>query len=76
MEAATGGLVDAGAPLGAIALTLARRIDVAAVSGESGSSVAALTRELRATLDAAGTVRAADPVDELQSRREARLRAG
>jgi hypothetical protein len=63
--------------LAAVALALAGRIDVAVARGESGSSLAALSREFRATLRAlagAGPV-AADPLDQLRACRAARLRA-
>lgn len=42
---------------------------------ESGSSLASLSKELRAVMDAAleGVAKAADPVDELRRRREAKL---
>jgi hypothetical protein len=58
-------------PHGQAALVLAQRIE----SGhEHGSAVAALTRELRSTLEAAleGVRPAADAVDELRLRREHR----
>jgi hypothetical protein len=60
-----------GSPLGAVALTLAARLD----KGEDpGSAVAAMAKELRATM--AELARApgamADPVDELRRRREQR----
>jgi len=54
--------------LGRSAVALARRIDEStAVMG-----FAALTKELRSTMDAAlaSVARAADPVDELRARRE------
>ena len=56
---------------GAAALALAARIDAQA---ESGASVAALVKQLHATMaEATKDVRvAADPLDELQARREAR----
>ena len=60
-----------GSPMGQAALVLAARIE----SGhEHGSAVAALTRELRSTLEAAldGVRPAADAVDELRLRREQR----
>jgi len=56
--------------LGALALVLATRIDGStAVMG-----FAALAKELRVTMDAAlaGVTVAADPVDELRSRRDAK----
>jgi hypothetical protein len=58
--------------LGQQALRLAEQICV-----ETGSSLAALNRELRATMAEAldGVPAAADPLDELKARREAR-RAG
>lgn len=59
-------------PLGAIALALAARVDVAV----SESGAATLAKELRATLVAAldGKVTVADPLDELRKRRERRER--
>ncbi len=62
--------------LTAAALVLAGRIDRAASSPESGSSLAAMVRELRATVAEAtrGRVPAIDPVDELRAKRERRLR--
>lgn len=61
-------------PVGRIALSLAGRLDRSLV--DTGSSYAAIARELRATLDAAlaGAVETADSVDELRARREARQR--
>jgi len=59
-----------GTYLGALALVLAARIDGStAVMG-----FAALAKELRVTMDAAlaGVMVAADPVDELRSRRDAK----
>ena len=55
--------------LGQAAIALARRVDA---GHESGSSVAALVRELRVTLEAAldGAARADDVVDELRRKRE------
>ena len=55
--------------LGQAALALARRVDA---GHESGSSVAALVRELRVTMEAAldGAARADDVVDELRRKRE------
>jgi gamma-glutamyl phosphate reductase len=54
--------------LGAAALALAERID----SSTAVMGFAALVKELRSTMDAAlaGVVVAADPVDELRSRRD------
>lgn len=61
-------------PLGQAALRLAARIDGS--SSDSGSSLAAMVRELAKTLTQAmaGSGMAGDPVDELKSRREARQR--
>lgn len=58
--------------LGQAALALARRIDGSAF--DSGSSLAALTREWRMTLAAAveGVPLAASPLDELKAKRDAR----
>lgn len=57
------------------ALLLARRLDHAVGSAESGSSVAALNRELMSVLDRAAAAQAtADTVDELTERRKARQR--
>ena len=54
--------------LGASALALAERID----SSTAVMGFAALVKELRSTMEAAlaGVVVAADPVDELRSRRD------
>jgi hypothetical protein len=61
--------------LGRAALGLAQRIDASVV--DTGSSYAALQRELRATLEVlAGQLQPASAVDELRARREARLRGG
>lgn len=53
---------------GAVALTLARRIDHASAA-ETGSAFAALTKELRAAMTAAmaGAEQAADGIDELRA---------
>lgn len=61
---------------GQSALALARRID--ASSGETGSGVAALVREHRAVLAEAlkDAETAADPIDELRTRRERKLASG
>jgi hypothetical protein len=63
-----------GSALGQAALALARRLDES--SADTGSSVASMVKELRATITEA--VRsgqgAADPVDELRERRSKRLR--
>ena len=57
---------------GQLALLLARRIGAPI---QSGSSTAALSRELRAVMDDAltGATKAADPVGELAVRRERKL---
>lgn len=63
--------------VGARALKLAERLD-AAPPDEPGSALAALSKELRATMveaRASGSV-AADPVDELAARRRERLASG
>lgn len=73
VEASTRARVDVSSPLGAVAVVLARRVDRAGLT-EPGSSVAALTRELRAVLAEVGAPPAGDRVDELQAKREARLR--
>jgi hypothetical protein len=59
--------------VGQAALALARRID--ASHGETGSALAALVREHRATLAEAvkDAEVAADPLDELRGRRERKL---
>lgn len=61
-------------PKGRIALSLAARLDRSLV--DTGSSYAAVARELSATLDAvlAGAPTAADQVDELRARREERIK--
>lgn len=58
-------------PLGQLALRLALRVDV---GEESGSAMAALSKELRATLAAAtaNATTSGDLVDELRARREAK----
>lgn len=60
-------------PSGQVALALARRIDKAA---DSGSSLAALARQLSETMTEAlvGVVLEPDKVDELRARRDAKLR--
>jgi hypothetical protein len=62
--------------VGQAALVLARRIDHAA--SETGSALASLVREHRATLaEALADVQsAADPLDELRTRRERKLAGG
>lgn len=64
----------AGTAAGAVVLVLARRLDDS--YAETGSSVSALSRELRAALAAAmsGTAPAADPLDELRKRRQRKHR--
>jgi hypothetical protein len=59
--------------IGQAALALARRID--ASGGETGSALASLVREHRATLAEAvkDAAKAADPLDELRNRRERKL---
>jgi 4-aminobutyrate aminotransferase-like enzyme len=61
------------APLGQVALTLARRLD--APGGESGSGLASLAKQLTATLAAAtADVRpAGDLLHELRARRDRKL---
>lgn len=63
-------------PHGQIALSLARRLEGSLA--DTGSSFAAIAKELRAALDAAtaGGEVVGDHVDELRARREARQRAG
>lgn len=65
-----------GSPLAASALVLAQRIDRAAESPESGSSLASMVKELRMTLVEVAKDRKieADPIDELRAKRERRLR--
>lgn len=60
-------------PSGQVALALARRIDKAA---DSGSSLAALARQLSETMTEAlvGVVLEPDKVDELRARRDQKLR--
>lgn len=63
-------------PGGVAAVLLARRLDMAGL--ETGSSMAAVVREHRASLAAAlvnGTVEN-DPVDELKARRETKSKRG
>lgn len=70
-ELAAAGMLDSS--LGAAALVLARRLD--SVTADTGSSIASMVREHRATLSAAVSagVVVADPVDELNRKRQARL---
>lgn len=68
-------LTEAGAldsPAGQLCVTLATRLDTPGI--DTGSAVAAVSRELRAVLaDALGTAEtAADPIDELRERRDRR----
>lgn len=58
-------------PLGAVALTLAARLDQ---GQDPGSAMAAMAKELRVTMAELGRTgqAAADPVDELRRRREER----
>lgn len=60
-------------PLGQAAMVLAGRIDA---HRDTGSALAAVTKEWRATMSAAtaGVKREANPLDELRERREARRR--
>lgn len=60
---------------GQLVLALARRIDTA--DEESGASLAALAKELRASLTVAmaGAEQAADPIDELRKQRDLKQRA-
>ena len=60
--------------LGQAALLMARRLDM--TSADTGSSVAALAREQRATLALAleSATNVLDPADQLRLRREARIR--
>lgn len=62
-------------PNGQLALKLAERLETQ--TNDSGSSVAALSKELRMVMAEAlnRVVAADDPIDELQRRREARRRA-
>lgn len=74
--AATRDLEEAGrlsTPLGQAALVLARRLD--GFSVDTGSSVAAVVRQLHATMSSAlaGAHVADDPVDELRRRRDRKL---
>ena len=60
--------------LGQAALLMARRLDM--TSADTGSSVAALAREQRATLALAleSATNVLDPADQLRLQREARIR--
>jgi hypothetical protein len=77
VEAAVQGALEAAgrlsAPLGQVALVLARRLD--APGGESGSGLASVAKQLAVTLAAAtGDVRpAGDLLDELRARRDRKL---
>jgi len=61
--------------LGQTAVKLAERIGS---RSETGSAVASLSKELRATMAEAlrGSAAAADPIDELRARRDRKRRAG
>jgi hypothetical protein len=79
LTAATAAKLDAAGrldgPEGQAALILATRIDLSPFSAETGASVAALVRQLHATLAEAlaGARKASDPVeDELRTARERR----
>ena len=63
---------------GVAAVALATRIDASMFSAETGAGVAAMVREHRAALaDAVKDAgKAADPLDELRSRRERKRSAG
>jgi hypothetical protein len=77
VEAAVQGTLEAAgrlsAPLGQVALVLARRLD--APSGESGSGLASVAKQLAVTLAAVGSdVRPADDLlDDLRIRRDRKL---
>lgn len=60
-------------PAGAAALVIARKLDA---GGDTGSAVAALTRELRAAVAeaVANATVAGDQIDEIARKREERLR--
>lgn len=61
-------------PLGQLAMRLAEQ-----AAGETGSALAALSREMRAILaevEASAAPAKADPVDELRRRRDAKRNAG
>jgi hypothetical protein len=61
-----------GSPLGQLAVTLAVRLDA---PGQRGSTVASLSRELRAVMgEVTASSAASDIVDELRRRRDIRLR--
>lgn len=63
-----------GTALGQAALALARRLDVG--QADTGSAMASLVREWRATLTAAteGATATEDPIDELRAQWEKKLR--
>ena len=77
VEAAVRGALEAAgrlsAPLGEVALVLARRLD--APGGESGSGLASVAKQLAVTLAAVGSdVRPADDLlDDLRIRRDRKL---
>lgn len=64
-------------PEGLAAVVLAERLTASAQGTDTGSSIAALTKQLLATLEKAleGAAVAADPIDELFARRQAKLGA-
>lgn len=64
-----------GSPLGRTALALARKLDA---GRDTGAAMASLAKQLEATLGSAteGVTAAADPLDELRSRRDAKRNAG
>lgn len=61
--------------LGQAALALARRLDA---GRDTGTAMASLAKQLQATLDSAteGVTTAADPLDELRARRDAKRNVG
>lgn len=65
-----------GSPHGIAALLLAQRLDHP--TGDTGSAVASMVREHRATLEQAtrGVALVGDPLDELRARRDAKRNAG
>lgn len=89
VAAPTGGLLAATAaklvtagrldgPEGQAALILAARIEMSAVSAETGAGVASLVKQYHATMAEAlkDAGKATSPLDELRSRRERKLSAG
>lgn len=66
-------------PEGQAAMILAARIEMSALGAETGSGVASLVRQFHASMAEAlkdADRGAADPVDELRTRRELKLSAG